>query len=197
MPNTRSKEVRMRRLVKFAAITLTTMTLAFSSNAIHLNRQPVVKSVTIVDEPIVYPKTCTESIDEPWPLMVVADIPENPPEYGLSDEEIELIALVTMAEAEGESEEGKRLVIDTILNRVDHEEFPDSVEDVVYQRNQFTSMWNGRVDRCYVDEDICNLVREELLQRTNYEVVFFMANKYGKYGKPLLVEGNHYFSSYA
>ena len=33
-------------------------------------------------------------------------------------EDIELIAIVTMAEAEGECEEGKRLVIDTILNRV-------------------------------------------------------------------------------
>ena len=37
----------------------------------------------------------------------------------LPQEDIELIALVTMAEAEGECKEGKRLVIDTILNRVD------------------------------------------------------------------------------
>ena len=35
-----------------------------------------------------------------------------------SEEDIELIALVTMAEAEGEPEEGKRLVIDTILNSI-------------------------------------------------------------------------------
>ena len=33
----------------------------------------------------------------------------------LSEEDISLIALVTMAEAEGECEKGKRLVIDTIL----------------------------------------------------------------------------------
>ena len=37
----------------------------------------------------------------------------------ISDEELELLALVTMAEAEDESELGKRLVIDTVLNRVD------------------------------------------------------------------------------
>lgn len=41
----------------------------------------------------------------------------------MSKEDVELIALVTMAEAEGECEEGKRLVIDTILNRVDSEHF--------------------------------------------------------------------------
>ena len=51
---------------------------------------------------------------------------------GLSTEEIELIALVTMAEAEGEPEEGKRLVIDTILNRVDFGEFPSTVTEVIY-----------------------------------------------------------------
>ena len=61
----------------------------------------------------------------------------------MSKEDVELIALVTMAEAEGECEEGKRLVIDTILNRVDSEHFPDTVYDVIYQPNQFSSMWNG------------------------------------------------------
>lgn len=114
----------------------------------------------------------------------------------LSDEEINLIALVTMAEAEGECEEGKRLVIDTILNRVDSEHFPDTVYDVIYQPNQFSSMWNGRVDRCEVRDDICQLVREELKVRANYEVVFFTAGNYGKYGTPMFQVQNHYFSSY-
>lgn len=88
----------------------------------------------------------------------------------MSKEDVELIALVTMAEAEGECEEGKRLVIDTILNRVDSEHFPDTVYEVIYQPNQFSSMWNGRVDRCEVREDICGLVYEELESRTNYDV---------------------------
>lgn len=118
-------------------------------------------------------------------------------EKGLSEEEIDLLALVTMAEAEGESDEGKRLVIDTILNRADSElsYFPDNVTDVVYQKNAFSSMWNGRANRCYVDEDIRRLVLEELDSRTNYEVMYFHANKYGKYGTPMFSVGNHYFSS--
>lgn len=115
---------------------------------------------------------------------------------GVTQEETELIALVTMAEAEGECEEGKRLVIDTILNRVDSERFPDSIHDVVYQPNQFEAMWNGRVDRCEVREDICQLVREELASRTNSDVIFFMAGQYSAYGEPLIQVGNHYFSKY-
>ena len=62
--------------------------------------------------------------------------PEAVKEPRMSREDIELIALVTMAEAEGECEEGKRLVIDTILNRIDSEHFPDTASGVIYQANQ-------------------------------------------------------------
>jgi N-acetylmuramoyl-L-alanine amidase len=114
----------------------------------------------------------------------------------LSQEDIELIALVTMAEAEGECDEGKRLVIDTILNRMDSEYFPDTIHDVIYQPNQFSSMWNGRVERCTVSDDICELVEEELVARTNNDTIFFTAGDYGRYGTPMFQVGNHYFSSY-
>ncbi len=123
--------------------------------------------------------------------IVIAEVAPN-----MSREDVELIALVTMAEAEGECEEGKRLVIDTVLNRVDSEHFPDTVHEVVYQKNQFSSMWNGRVDRCRVQEDICTLVYEELESRTNYDVIFFTAGKYSAYGVPMFQVGNHYFSRY-
>ena len=115
----------------------------------------------------------------------------------VSKEDIELLALLTMAEAEGEPEEGKRLVIDTVLNRADYGgEFPSTIRSVIYQRNQFTSMWNGRVDRCYVMDEIVQLVIEELDNRTNYDVIFFNAGHYSQYGVPMFQVGNHYFSSY-
>ena len=115
---------------------------------------------------------------------------------GITDEDIDLLTLVTMAEAEGESERGKRLVISTILNRIDSEHFPDTIEDVIYQKNAFTSMWNGRVDRCYVTDEIRQLVLEELENRTNNDVIYFCAGQYSVYGNPMFVEGDHYFSSY-
>lgn len=114
----------------------------------------------------------------------------------ISEEDIELLALVTVAEAEGESEYGKRLVIDTILNRVDHPKFPNTIHGVVYQKNQFTSMWNGRTSRCVVTDEVRQLVREELESRTNKQVIFFQMYNYSKYGKPLFKEGCHYFSAY-
>lgn len=114
--------------------------------------------------------------------------------YSTSD--IELIALVTMAEAEGEPEQGKRLVIDTILNRVESGSYPNSVSGVVYQSGQFTCMWNGRVDCCYVSDYIVGLVQEEITNRQSYDTIYFMAGGYSSYGTPLFQVGNHYFSSF-
>ena len=114
----------------------------------------------------------------------------------ISDKDVELIALVTMAEAEGEPEVGKRMVIDTILNRMDSKYFPNTVVGVLYQRNQFSCMTNGRVDRCEVQEDIVSLVEEELIKRIDYEAVFFTAGDYSIYGVPMYSVSNHYFSKY-
>ena len=113
-----------------------------------------------------------------------------------TEEEIELLALLTMAEAEGECEEGKRLVISTVLNRVDHPYFPDTINDVIYQSGQFEAMWNGRVNRCVVTEEVRQLVIDEMISRTNSEVMYFNAIGYPSYGKKLFKVGNHYFAAY-
>lgn len=135
----------------------------------------------------------------PEPIKVIEEPKAIEPvvveEELLTEEEIELIALITMAEAEGEPEEGQRLVIDTILNRVDSElsYFPDTVYDVIYQKNAFSSVWDGRADKCYVMEELCQLVREEMVNRTNSDVLYFTAGNYGKYGTPAFSVANHYF----
>lgn len=134
-----------------------------------------------------------ETIDIVEPIIEAEETVDEPI-ISVSNDDIELLALVTMAEAEGESEEGKRMVIDTILNRVDSERFDNTISEVIYAPNQFISMWNGRVDRCYVADDICQLVIEELTNRTNYDVLYFTAYQYGAYGTPMFQIGNHYFS---
>ena len=149
----------------------------------NLASEPLVESSNVTTEPLVESSNVTTEV-------------EKEPTYPLTQEEIDLIALVTMGEAEGETELGKRLVIDTILNRVDHPSFPNTVYDVIYQPNQFSVMWNSRINRCYVMPEIVELVKEELLERTNYDCVFFVAGGYGMYGKPLFKECCHYFSSY-
>lgn len=137
--------------------------------------------------------------EPPKEEIAVASVPVEEvkkPELDITEEEIELVAMVTMAEAEAEPELGQRLVIDTILNRVDGEHWPDTIEEVIYQPNQYTCMWNGRLDRCEVKDDICQLVREEVVNRTNSEVVFFRTQRYSDYGTPMFKVCCHYFSKY-
>ena len=107
--------------------------------------------------------------------------------------EVELIAQVTMAEAESETDIGRRLVIDTILNRVESELFPDNIYDVIYQADQFSCMWDGRFYDVWPDEDAQKLVWEELGDRLNEDVLFYRTEYFG-YGTPLFQEGNHFFS---
>lgn len=108
-------------------------------------------------------------------------------------DDISLIAWIMMGEAEGESEEGKRLVIDTILNRIDNDNFPNSVYEVIYQPYQFSCVWDGRLDRTYINDDAYNLVISEINNRSNYDVLYFTSGEYGEYGTELFQVGNHYF----
>lgn len=128
-------------------------------------------------------------------IQGVVEKPEPEPEVSVSKKDMELIAHMTMAEAEGESEYGQRLVIDTILNRVDSSTFPDSVYGVLYQPYQFSSINDGRFARCYVKKELYELVVEEVQNRTNYDVIFFRTGHYSEYGTPLFKEGAHYFNS--
>ena len=116
--------------------------------------------------------------------------------YEFTEKEVEMIAQLTMAEAGNQTELGKRLVIDVVLNRLDHENFPDTVYGVIYQKNQFSPVSSGSFDRCYPTEENIRLVKEEIERRTDHDVMFFRAGKYGNYGTPMYCVGDHYFSSY-
>lgn len=160
---------------------LSTMLTGFESSARIIGESVNIQATTIVSNLAEKPISIEPKVEYVSPY---------------TDEEIDLLALLTMAEAEGESEQGKRLVIDTVLNRVDHSYWPDTIHGVIYQSGQFTSMWNGRVNRCYVTDEIRELVVEEMRSRTNTDVVYFTAGGYGKYGTRLFNVGNHYFAAY-
>lgn len=166
--------------------------LAFQA---HVTESPEKHPNIVVSETVTVetPKYVSSPVEQ---FVEVKTLIKEEQELLYSEEEINLVALVTMAEAEAESEQGQRLVIDTILNRVDSDKFPNTVKEVIYQKNQFSSMWNGRVDRCHVRDDIYQLVKEEMEERSNDEVMFFGANDYSDYGVPMFKEGGHYFSSY-
>ncbi len=58
-------------------------------------------------------------------------------------EEAQMLATLAMAEAEGEDTIGKALVILVVLNRVESDSFPDSIEEVIFQNGQFSPVAAG------------------------------------------------------
>ena len=148
-----------------------------------LEKIPVEKTVETTPKP--------KTVD----IQGVIEKQKSESEISMSKDDMKLIAQMTMAEAEGESEYGKRLVIDTILNRVDSSTFPGTVYDVLYQPYQFSSIKDGRFARCRVKKELYELVVEEVHNRTNYDVIFFRTGHYSKYGTPLFKEDSHYFNS--
>ena len=62
---------------------------------------------------------------------------------GLTEYEKDLICRIAFREAGNQCEEGQRAVMEVILNRVESDVWPDTVEEVLSQPHQF-STWSGR-----------------------------------------------------
>lgn len=58
----------------------------------------------------------------------------------------DLLARLVHSEAEGEPFEGQVAVAAVVLNRIKDSRFPDSLEDVVYEKNAFEVVANSRIE---------------------------------------------------
>ena len=79
-----------------------------------------------------------------------------------------LLAKIAMAEAEGCNTKIKTLVIMCVLNRVWSDEFPDTIEEVIFQKNQFSPINNGRWDRVEPNEDCYEAVKIVMESKYDY-----------------------------
>ncbi|SHO47134.1 cell wall hydrolase [Anaerocolumna xylanovorans] len=84
----------------------------------------------------------------------------------LSNGEIEVLQRIVEAEATGEDVKGKMLVANVILNRVSNKDFPDTVKDVVFQKDghtyQFSPIKDGRYYSVKVSEGTKKAIRRVL-----------------------------------
>lgn len=67
----------------------------------------------------------------------------NAPKY--LPAKVRLLAQIIDAEAKGEEFTGQVAVGEVVLNRVDSDEFPDNVYDVIFQDGQFEPVRNGSI----------------------------------------------------
>lgn len=89
--------------------------------------------------------------------IVDYEVLEQTMQYQLSDKDYDALLRIVEAEAGGEDQNGKLLVANVVLNRVNSEVFPDTVWDVVMQREQgiaqFSPTVDGRFQNVSVSED--------------------------------------------
>ena len=140
----------------------------------------------------VHPNRFDTMID---PMFEVEDTEEEIAEEEYQAE-LELLACLVYAEAGIEDLHGKRLVVDVVLNRVDSDRFPNTITDVIYEKNQFSTVTDGALDRAFneVTQECFDAVEMELNQRTDGEILYFCSTGYLPYGTPAYQYKNHYFS---
>ena len=75
----------------------------------------------------------------------LSDTEIEPPQY--TEKDLYILAHVICGEAQGYSGEEQRYVGSVVINRVNHPEFPNSIEDVVFQRGQYACVSDGNYYR--------------------------------------------------
>lgn len=110
---------------------------------------------------------------------------------------LEYLACCVEAESGNQSELGKRLVCDTVLNRFDSGKY-ETLYDVINEEHngvyQYSVVEDGRIFEVTPAEDTYRIVAEEIENRTNTEVLYFRTKHYHTFGTPLFKEDDHYFS---
>ena len=115
--------------------------------------------------------------------------------FPMTPDEIDLLAAICYAEAGNQGDLGKELVAMVVINRVNSPIFPDTVKEVIFQKNQFTTTFDGALSRAWnnVDTSCYNAV-ERARKGCKYPgILYFTAGGYGEYGTPAFQYKDHYF----
>lgn len=98
------------------------------------------------------PEEIASPCDAPLPdeeardVVSLSDTPSRGQSLPLTEEELDLLARVISAEARGESYDGQVAVGAVVLNRVESDDFPDSVAEVCSQPGAFCGVADGQVN---------------------------------------------------
>lgn len=168
----------------------TVLWIAFQKSSKTDQQQVVKKTAQIQEKQIIAPV-------QPMESHVIYIMSEEELEQEAYYDSLELMAICIEAEAGNQGLEGKRLVADVILNRVDDKtgEWENSIEGVITQLNQFASYWDGNMESIYEpSEETYKAIRIELQQRSYLGIYYFREGTWPEYGTRWKKVGDHYFS---
>lgn len=94
-----------------------------------------------------------------------------------TEKEKYMLAKIAMAEAEGCKIKAKELVIHTVLSRIESDMFPNTVEEVIFQKNQFTPISDGRWNKVEPNEECWRALENVLSSSESKDILFFESCK--------------------
>lgn len=108
---------------------------------------------------------------------------ERTDRYIPDEEDLDMLLRIVEAEAGNQDEEGKLLVANVVLNRVENEKFPDTVTEVVLQQEngvcQFSPVSNKTIWKVSISEETEKAVERALAGEDISEgALYFAARKY-------------------
>lgn len=109
--------------------------------------------------------------------------------------ELELLAQLVEAEAGNQDFEGKCMVVDVVLNRVESPDFPNTISEVIFQDGQFSVITNGAFDKAAwnMQESDYAAVMVETELHTNKDVLYFNNTKSVSGSGEIFKVGGHWF----
>lgn len=143
--------------------------------------ESVISPAAVLDKP--------EATEEVFPLSRYAGIE-------LSNDDIDTLACLVYHEAQGEPFEGQVAVVEVVFNRILSPAFPDTVEEVVFQK--YGDVWQFS-PAPYLDTAEPDATQYEAvytaMKETEYiltaETVYFSTEPYNEYVSAII--GNHQF----
>lgn len=96
---------------------------------------------------------------------------------GYSESDYNVLLRIVQAEAGNCDLKGRILVANVILNRVEDDEFPDTITDVVYERHQFSPVQDGSIKRCRVTDQTREAVDRALAGEDYSEGALYFMNR--------------------
>ncbi len=121
-----------------------------------------------------------------------------------TEEEIYMLQKLTMAEAGNQTKNCQLMVAETVLNRVDSNLFPNTIKEVIFQRDskkyQFSCVPDGNYEKAKPTEQVKEAVDEALFNYVNgtskysSDMLYFNSIGYFSWAIDYYQDGAMYFS---
>ena len=134
---------RRRRMRPIKVATVAVFSVMFFGSIFILNKNAPNRSIYGAEITRNAPVTSSNGPENDLDYLTGEIYHETEKTLEIGTEDAQMLKQIAMAEAEGEGTYGKALVMGVVLNRMQSDEFPDTVEGVIFQPKQFSVVLDG------------------------------------------------------